>query len=66
MKFKALVSGTNQSVIDEFFEKMIEIEIMTSSIRHQDIAAHIKYFRPDVFYIVFIIRRRISLMKLQN
>lgn len=49
MKYKALVTGINQSVIDEFFEKTIQVEFMTTSTRHQDIAVHIKYFRPDVF-----------------
>ena len=49
MKYKALVAGLNQSVIDEFFEKSIQGEFMTTSIRHQDIAVHIKYFQPAVF-----------------
>ena len=42
MKYRALVAGANESVIDDLFEKMENLEVMTTSIRSQDIVIHNK------------------------
>lgn len=50
MKYKALLAGKNNSVIDDFFVQMNEnFESITTSTRYEDIIRHIKYFRPDIF-----------------
>lgn len=50
MKYRLLISGKAVSAIDSFFLKMGEsFEIMTTSMRYDDIARHIKYFRPHLF-----------------
>ena len=50
MKYKLLVAGSAASVIDDFFLKMTDsFEIMTTSMRHEDILLHIKYFKPHMF-----------------
>ncbi len=49
MKYKLLLFGKNQTIIDDFFYAMEEeFECMTTSIRSGDILNHIKYFTPDV------------------
>lgn len=50
MKYKALVTGKNHSIIDDFFVHMdTNFEVMSTSTRYGDIIRHIKYFDPDVF-----------------
>lgn len=50
MKYKLLVAGSAASVIDDFFLKMTDsFEIMTTSLRHEDILLHIKYYKPHMF-----------------
>lgn len=50
MKYKALVSGKNNSVIDDIFVHMdSNFEVISTSTRYGDIIRHIKYFKPDVF-----------------
>lgn len=50
MKYKALVTGKNNSIIDDFFVHMdSNFEVMSTSTRYGDIIRHIKYFAPDVF-----------------
>ena len=55
MKCKVLLTGKNNSAIDDFFIHMNDnIEAMTTSGRYEDIIKHIKYFAPDVFvYCLF-------------
>lgn len=54
MQYKALITGNNSSVIDDFFANMNEMESMTTSDRYGDVARHIKYFAPDLFiYCVY-------------
>lgn len=49
MKYKALVMGKYNSVIDDFFIQMDdELEVVSCSTRYGDIVRHIKYFAPDV------------------
>lgn len=47
--YKILLAGGNSHLIDEFFTvNGNPFEIMTTSMRYQDVAAHIKYFQPDM------------------
>lgn len=49
MKYKILVTGKATSVIDDLFTRRNDcFELMTTSLRHEDIIAHIKYFQPDM------------------
>ncbi len=50
MKYKVLITGNNASVIDDFFDQMIEsFDILSSSTRYMDLMQHINYFQPDIF-----------------
>ena len=50
MKYKLLLAGKNQVIIDDFFYIMHEdFECMTTSLRSSDIVNHIRYFQPDAF-----------------
>lgn len=52
MKFKTLITGKNTAVIDEFFIQMDDtFEVISTSLRFNDIMRHIKYFNPDIFVI---------------
>lgn len=48
MKYKALLVGRNQMVIDDFFVHLDEdFESLTASLRYKDILGHIKWYEPD-------------------
>ena len=48
MKYKVLLTGTNQMLISEFFNHMdFSFECMGSTERADDILCHLKYFHPD-------------------
>jgi len=50
MRYKALLTGNNKMVINEFFTYMdFSFECMTTSDRYDDIMSHIKYVKPDLF-----------------
>lgn len=50
MKYKVLLTGKNNTTIDDFFTQMNEsFEILTTSGRYEDIINHLKYFQPDIF-----------------
>ena len=50
MKYKILLAGKNDSVIDEFFENMTEsFETVSTSAHMADILNHLSFFKPDVF-----------------
>lgn len=50
MKYRALVMGKSNSVIDDFFIHMDDsFEVISCSTRYGDIIRHLKYFTPDVF-----------------
>lgn len=55
MKYKALITGKNNSVIDDFFTQTNDcFESVTTSARYEDIIRHLKYFQPDLFiYCIF-------------
>ncbi|MCI5882798.1 MAG: response regulator [Clostridiales bacterium] len=47
--YKILLLGTNKAVIDDFFRQLVDsFEILSSSLRYEDVMAHIKYVKPDV------------------
>ena len=49
MKHRVLLVGNNQTVINEFFVHMDNVfECQTCSLRHEDMASHIRYFEPEV------------------
>lgn len=50
MKYKILLTGKNDSAIDDFFMQMSDnFEVMTTSSRFEDIIRHMTYFQPNVF-----------------
>lgn len=49
MKYKTLVMGKSNSVIDDFFIHMDDsFDVISCSTRYGDIIRHLKYFSPDV------------------
>lgn len=50
MKYKILLAGKASSIIDDFFQRLNDsFEIMTTSLWHDDILRHVKYFQPHMF-----------------
>ncbi len=50
MKYKTLLTGKNNSVIDDFFSQSgDDFELMTTSVRYEDIIRHLQYFDIDIF-----------------
>lgn len=50
MKYRTLVMGKSNSVIDDFFIHMDDsFDVISCSTRYGDIIRHLKYFTPDVF-----------------
>lgn len=50
MKYKVLITGKNDPVVDGFFTKMSEqFEVLSTSSRYEDMAGHMNYFAPDIF-----------------
>ena len=50
MKYRILLTGKASSVIDDFFRRSNDdLEIMTTSLWHEDILKHVKYFQPQLF-----------------
>ena len=50
MKYRALIMGKGNSVIDDFFIHMDDsFDVISCSTRYGDIIRHLKYFAPDVF-----------------
>lgn len=50
MRYKVLIAGKNNSVIDDFFTQMSDyFEVMTTSVRYTDMIRHLQYFNPDIF-----------------
>ncbi len=50
MKYRTLVMGKSNSVIDDFFIHMDDsFDVISCSTRYGDIIRHLKYFAPDVF-----------------
>ncbi len=50
MKYKILLTGRNNSTINDFFTQMDDcFELLTTSERLKDILNHLKYFEPHIF-----------------
>ncbi len=50
MRYKTLLIGRNNSMIDDFFNQTEDkFEVMTSSVRYEDMMRHLKYVDPDIF-----------------
>lgn len=50
MKYRILLAGKASSIIDDFFLRSGDsFEIMTTSLRNDDILRHVKYFNPHMF-----------------
>ncbi len=50
MKYKILLTGRNNSTINDFFTQMDDyFESLTTSGRLKDISNHLKYFKPHIF-----------------
>lgn len=50
MKYKVLITGKNEPVVDGFFTQISDqFEVLSTSIRYEDMTGHMNYFVPDVF-----------------
>ncbi|MCM1179431.1 MAG: response regulator [Clostridium sp.] len=50
MAYNVLIAGNNASTIDDFFLRLHDdFELLTTSIRFDDVDRHLKYFTPDIF-----------------
>lgn len=58
MKYRVLLMGRNNSVVDDFFKKMTDsFESISTSNRYEDIVCHIRYFKPHL--IVYCINNEV-------
>lgn len=49
MKYKVLLFGRSQAIVDDFFNHLgIDYEVQTTSLRYADILSHLKFYMPDV------------------
>lgn len=50
MAYNVLIAGNNASTIDDFFMRLHDdFNLLTTSIRFDDVDRHLKYFTPDIF-----------------
>ncbi len=67
MKYKVLLTGKNDTAIDDFFMQMTEnFEVMTTSVRYEDIIRHVTYFAPDVFVYCLYNESRDDIVQIAN
>lgn len=67
MKYKVLITGKNESAIDDFFMQMSDhFEVVTTSTRYADLSSHISFFRPDVFVYCLYNETRDDLTQISN
>ncbi len=67
MKYKVLLTGNNESAIDDFFMQMSEsFEVVTTSTRFADITRHITFFKPDIFVYCIYNETREDLTQIAN
>ena len=67
MKYKVLLTGKNESAIDDFFMQMSDnFEVMTTSLRYADITRHIAYFKPEIFVYCLYNETRDDLTQIAN
>ncbi|MCH5263211.1 MAG: response regulator [Lachnospiraceae bacterium] len=67
MKYKVLLTGKNDSAIDDFFMQMSDnFEVLTTSLRYADITRHMTYFKPDIFVYCLYNETRDDLTQIAN
>lgn len=67
MKYKVLLTGKNESAIDDFFMQMSDnFEVVTTSLRYADITRHITYFKPEIFVYCLYNETRDDLTQIAN
>ena len=67
MKYKVLLTGKNDSAIDDFFIQMGDnFEVLTTSARFEDIIRHITYFKPDIFVYCLYNESRDDIVQIAN
>ncbi len=67
MKYKVLLAGKNQSIMDDFFYILSDnFECMTTSVRSIDISNHIKYYQPDVVVYCMSVETKDTVMSIVN
>ena len=67
MKYKVLLTGRNDSAIDDFFMQMSDnFEVMTTSARFEDIIRHMTYFRPELFVYCLYNESRDDVIQISN
>lgn len=65
MRYKILLTGKNQAILDDFFYSLSEdFECQSTSLRSEDILSHINYFVPDAFVYCITEESKENLMKL--
>ena len=67
MKYKVLVTGNNDSIIDSFFNQMEnKFEALTTSIRYADIIRHMNCYEPDAFVYCLSNESRDNIMQMPS
>ncbi len=67
MKYKVLLTGKNDSAIDDFFMQMGDnFEVLTTSTRFEDISRHMTYFKPDIFVYCLYNESRDDIVQIAN
>ncbi|MDE7326602.1 MAG: hypothetical protein K2N63_10030 [Lachnospiraceae bacterium] len=67
MKYKVLITGKNNSIIDDFFSQMSDdFEAVTTSNRYDDIIRHLTFYKPDVFVYCISGESRDNINQLNN
>ena len=67
MKYKVLITGKNDSAIDDFFVQMSDsFDVVTTSTRFMDISRHISFFQPEIFVYCIYNETRDDLTQIAN
>ncbi|MBP3505797.1 MAG: response regulator [Lachnospiraceae bacterium] len=49
-KYKILLAGKNNTIIDDFFNHMSDVfYLVTTSVRYEDVIHHLDIYKPDIF-----------------
>lgn len=67
MRYRALLTGNNKMIINEFFTYMdSQFECISTSDRYDDIMGHLRYVRPDVFIYCLLKERPDDIKRFVN
>ena len=67
MKYKLVLTGKNEAVIDDFFKQMSDnFEVVTTSTRYSDLTRHMSFFQPDAFVYCLYNETRDDLIQIAN